>query len=136
VHHTGTADGHSAEYELILLVSFVICHDKRAGVGGQNVACQKNEGGVKSRLRWSQNGHNTTDWTDSTQRSRYHPHNSLCQRLQCNRSDWNVVSQPRPTVWRQQIGLVSSRQSGQIPAAVYTGFECCYNGQNVSNITC
>jgi len=29
-----------------------------------------------------------------------------------------------PTVWRQQSEFVSSRQSGQIPAAVCRGFEC------------
>jgi hypothetical protein len=37
-----------------------------------------------------------------------------------------------PTLWRQQSVFVSSRQSGQIPAAVCIGFECCLNGQNVS----
>ena len=41
-----------------------------------------------------------------------------------------------PTVWRQQSEFVSSRQSGQMPAAVPIGFECCYNGQNASNRTC
>ena len=35
-----------------------------------------------------------------------------------------------PTVWRKQSEFVSSRQSGQIPAAVRTGFECRCNGQN------
>jgi len=34
-----------------------------------------------------------------------------------------------PTVWLQQSELVSSRQSGQIPAAVRMGFECCSNGK-------
>ena len=34
------------------------------------------------------------------------------------------------TVWRQQSEFVSSRQSGQIPAAVRTGFECRCNVQN------
>jgi len=29
-----------------------------------------------------------------------------------------------PTVWRRQSEFVSSRQSGQIPAAVRIGFEC------------
>ena len=38
-----------------------------------------------------------------------------------------------PTVWRQQSEFVSSRQSGQIPAAVRIGFVCCCNGQNISN---
>jgi len=32
-----------------------------------------------------------------------------------------------PTVWCQQSEFVSSRQSGQIPAAVRKGFECCCN---------
>ena len=36
-----------------------------------------------------------------------------------------------PTVWRQQSEFVSSRQPGQIPAAVRIGFECRCNGQNV-----
>ena len=35
-----------------------------------------------------------------------------------------------PTVWRQQSEFVSSRQSGQILAAVRIGFECRCNGQN------
>jgi len=35
-----------------------------------------------------------------------------------------------PTVWRQQSESVSSRQSGQILAAVRIGFECRCNGQN------
>jgi hypothetical protein len=39
------------------------------------------------------------------------------------------------TVWRQQSEFVSSRQSGQIPAAVRVEFECRYSGQNVSNRT-
>ena len=34
------------------------------------------------------------------------------------------------TVWRQQSEFVSSRQSGQIFAAVRIGFECRCNGQN------
>jgi len=41
-----------------------------------------------------------------------------------------------PTVWRQQSQFVSSRQSGQTPAAVRIVFECCCSGQNVSNKTC
>jgi hypothetical protein len=39
------------------------------------------------------------------------------------------------TVWRKQSEFVSSRQSGQIPAAVRIGFECRCNGQNVSKRT-
>jgi len=38
-----------------------------------------------------------------------------------------------PNVWLQQSEFVSSRQSGHIPAAVHIGFECCCNGQTVSN---
>jgi len=34
-----------------------------------------------------------------------------------------------------KVDFFSSRQSGQIPAAVCIGFECCCNGQNVSNRT-
>ena len=52
----------------------------------------------------------------------------LCQLLHWNRSDWNVISQQRATVWRQQNGFVSSRQSGQIRAAVCIRFECCCSG--------
>jgi len=50
-------------------------------------------------------------------------------------TDPTVMLSP-PTVWRQQSEFVSSRQSGQIPAAVRIGFECRCNGQNVSNRTC
>jgi hypothetical protein len=38
-----------------------------------------------------------------------------------------------PTAWRKQSEFVSSRPSGQIPAAVRMGIECRCNGQNVSN---
>jgi len=38
-----------------------------------------------------------------------------------------------PTVWRQQSEFTSNRQSGQIPAAVCIGFECCCNGQRYKN---
>ena len=41
-----------------------------------------------------------------------------------------------PTVWRQQIEFVSSRQSGQILAAVLKGFECRCNGQNSCRFKC
>ena len=39
MHHTDTGDGDSAGYEVILMISFVNCHDKLAGIGGQNGAC-------------------------------------------------------------------------------------------------
>jgi len=39
---TAIGDGHSAVYEVILMISFVICHDKQAGGGG--------EGGAKWRM--------------------------------------------------------------------------------------
>ena len=42
--------------------------------------CQKDEGGVRPQVQWSQNRHNTTVWTDSKQGSRYQPHYCLCQR--------------------------------------------------------
>jgi len=45
------------------------------------------------------------------------------------------MSQQQPIVWRQQSGFISSRQSGQIPAAVCIGYECCCNGRKVSNRT-
>ena len=41
-----------------------------------------------------------------------------------------------PTVWRQQSEFISSRQSGQLPAAVCMGFECCFIEQNVSSRAC
>jgi hypothetical protein len=41
-----------------------------------------------------------------------------------------------PTVWRQQSEFVSSRQSGQILAAVCIGFECRCNGQNGCRFKC
>jgi len=40
-----------------------------------------------------------------------------------------------PTVWRQQSEFVSSRQSGQILAAVRIGFECRCNGQKTRIIS-
>ena len=36
MHHTAVGDGHSAGNEVILKIEFVICHDKLAGIGGQN----------------------------------------------------------------------------------------------------
>ena len=90
---------------------------------------------LRLRLDWSQNRQNRTVWTDSRQRSRCQPHYCLCQRLHWYRYDWNFVSQQRSTVWRQQSGFVWSRQSDQITAEVYVGFECCWNGQNISNRT-
>ena len=50
-------------------------------------------------------------------------------------TDQTGMLSPR-TVCRQQSEFVSSRQSGQIPAAVCVGFECCCNGENLSNRTC
>ena len=41
MHHTAIGDGHSAGYEVILKIEFVICHDKLAGIGG---------GGAKWRM--------------------------------------------------------------------------------------
>jgi hypothetical protein len=55
--------------------------------------------GVRQWLHWSQNRHNTTLLTDSRQGSRSEPRYCLCQRLHCNRCDWNVVSLQLPTVW-------------------------------------
>ena len=52
---------HSAGCEVIMMISFVICHDKQAGGGGKMAhECQKDEGGVGPRLHRSQNRHNTT----------------------------------------------------------------------------
>jgi hypothetical protein len=50
-------------------------------------------------------------------------------------TDKTAVLSP-PTLWLQQSEFVSSLQSGQTPAAVCIGFECCCNGQNVSHGTC
>jgi hypothetical protein len=41
-----------------------------------------------------------------------------------------------PTVWRKQSKFVSSRQSGQILAAVLIGFEFRWNGQNSCQFKC
>ena len=48
----------------------------------------------------------------------------------CTDTDKSRMLSPR-TVWRQQSDNVSSRQSGQIPAAGRIGFECWCNEQNV-----
>jgi hypothetical protein len=79
--------------------------------------------GLRPRLRRNQNRHNTTVWTDSRQWStRNHPHYCLCQRIHWNRSDWHVVCQQLMNVWTQQSKFLSSRQSGQITAAVCMAF--------------
>ena len=87
------------------------------------------------RVHWSQNRHNAAVWTDFRQSSSNQPHYCLSAatlkpiRLECC----------LPTTaysLAQQSGFVSSRQSGQTPAAVCIRFECCCNGQNVSNRTC
>ena len=51
MHHTAIGDRHSAGYEVILMISFVICHDKQAGGGGGKMAHerQKGEGGVRRK---------------------------------------------------------------------------------------
>jgi hypothetical protein len=41
---------------------------------------QKGKGGVRLRLHWTQNRHNTTVWTDFKQGRKYQPHYCLCQR--------------------------------------------------------
>ena len=41
-----------------------------------------------------------------------------------------------PTVWPEQSEFVSTRHSGQTPAAVCIGFEHIAMGKNVSNRTC
>jgi hypothetical protein len=62
VHHTAIGDGHSAGYEVILMISFVICHDKQDGGGGKMAhECQKEKGGVRPRLHLSQKGNNSLD---------------------------------------------------------------------------
>jgi hypothetical protein len=84
---------------------------------------------LRPRLHRSLNQHNTTFWTYSKQGSRNLPHYCLCQRLQWNRPDWNVVSQQLPTVWRQQSGFVSTRRPGQTLAAICIGYQWRCNGQ-------
>jgi len=101
---------------------------EKVAVQWELIGCREEEGvanlnctlcmSIRSWLHWSQNRHNTTVWTDSSQGSRYQPHYCLCQRLPWNRCDWKVISQQRPTVWLQHGEFVSCRQSGQIPAAV------------------
>jgi hypothetical protein len=53
----------------------------------------------------------------------------------CTETDTTGVLSP-PTVWRQQSEFVSSRQSGQILAAVRIGFERRCNGQNGCRFKC
>ena len=38
MQHTAIGDGHSAGYEVILMISFVICHDKQVRWWGANDA--------------------------------------------------------------------------------------------------
>ena len=73
---------------------------------------------LRVRQHWSQKLHNTPVRTDSRQGSRNQKHYCLCEQLHWNRYDWNVISPDclEPTMF------VSSQQSGQIPAAVRTGF--------------
>ena len=64
---------------------------------------------LRVRLLWSQKRHNTTVRTDSRQGGRNQKHYCLCQLLQWNRYDWNVISPDclaptnrvcfEPTVW-------------------------------------
>ena len=62
MHHTAVGDGHSAGNEVILKTDFVISHDKQAGGGGKMAhECRKDESGVRPRLHWSQNEHNSVD---------------------------------------------------------------------------
>ena len=51
MRQTDTADGNNAGCEVILMISFVICHDKQAGGGGGGMVreCQKDEGGVRRK---------------------------------------------------------------------------------------
>jgi hypothetical protein len=61
--------------------------------------------------------HNSLDRLQTRKKKKKHI--TVCQRLHWNRYDWNVISQQQPNVWRQQSGVVSSRQSGHTPAAVW-----------------
>jgi len=61
-------------------------------------------------------------WTDSGRRSRNQPRYCLCRQLQGS------------DCLAQASGFISSRQSGQTPAAVFVGFESCCNGQNAFNL--
>ena len=105
-------------------------HTKSVTPSKNNGQCvlDTNTCGVRPRLYWNQNRHNTTVWTDFRQGRRYQTRYSLYQRLHSGRSDRSVISRQRPTVWRQQSGYVSSRQSGQIRAAVCVRFECGCSG--------
>jgi hypothetical protein len=40
-------DVHIAGYKVILMILFVICHDKQREVGGMADECQKDEGGLR-----------------------------------------------------------------------------------------
>jgi hypothetical protein len=130
VHHTAIGDGYSAGYEGILKISFVISHDKQARGGGckMRYECQIGKGGISCGCNGAS--------TDTIQQSVQIPnkevdinHITVYVSGTLKPIDWNVVSQTRPTVWCQQIGFVSCRHFGQIPAAGYIGFLYCCNGQ-------
>jgi hypothetical protein len=55
------------------------------------VGCALRTARFRPRLHWSQNRHNTTVWTDSRLGSGNQKHYCLCQRLNWNRYDWNVI---------------------------------------------
>jgi len=120
-----------------MMISFVICHDKQARGGGKKEhERQKDEGGIRPRLHWSQNRYNTTVWTDSKQASRYQQHYVLCQRY----TETDPTGMLSPNHGRlfgtNRVGFFSKRHFAQTPVAVCIGFEYFCNGQNVSNRTC
>ena len=92
--------------------------------------------GLRPRLYWNQKRHNTTQQSGQTPDKEVQIKQIIVYVVSCySETDPTGMVSP-PTVWRQQSEFVSSRQSGQIPAAVCIVFECCCNGQNVCNRTC
>jgi hypothetical protein len=90
---------------------------------------------LRLRLHWSQNRHNTTQQSGQTPDKEVEIKNITVYVSCYTETDTTGMLSP-PTVWRQQSEYVSSRQSGQMLAAVRVGFECRCNGQNVCQLKC
>jgi hypothetical protein len=89
--------------------------------------------GLRLRLHWSQN--NTTQQSGQTPDKEVEIKN-ITAYVSGYTKTYTIGMLSATTVWRKQSEFVSSRQSGQISAAVSMGCECSCNGQNISNRTC
>jgi hypothetical protein len=83
---------------------------------------------VRLLLHWSQNRHKTQQ-SGQTAVKEAEIKNITVYVSGYTETDTTGMLSPQ-TVWRKQSEFVSSRQSGQILAAVRIGFECRCNGQN------